>query len=129
MEAAVSVADVLDGRTGWHLIEGDCLSPDVGLPSLPDGCAQHVITDPPYGARTHDGARTLRHTRKLVDFDCIDADGLRRVLSEVGRLAQRWIVATVEWRHIGPIEEVPPAGLRFVRFGVWVYGFSDGAVG
>lgn len=45
---------------GWELRLGDCLDPDTGLASL--GAVDHVITDPPYSARTHsghdDGART-----------------------------------------------------------------------
>jgi DNA modification methylase len=40
------IADVLAGRRRWCVICADCL--DV-LPTLPDGCVDAVIVDPPYG--------------------------------------------------------------------------------
>lgn len=36
---------VIDGRADWALHEGDCLP---WLRSLPDGCVDAVVTDPPY---------------------------------------------------------------------------------
>ena len=32
-----------------RILCADCMDPEVGLPSLPDGCVDAVITDPPYG--------------------------------------------------------------------------------
>ena len=32
-----------------EVICADCMDPEVGLPSLPEGCVDAVITDPPYG--------------------------------------------------------------------------------
>lgn len=40
------IADVLAGRRRWCVVTGDCL--DI-LPTLPDGCVDAVVTDPPYG--------------------------------------------------------------------------------
>ena len=51
-----TVADVLEGRARWCVVEGDCL--DV-LPTLPDKCVAHVITDPPYEAESHTATRTV----------------------------------------------------------------------
>ena len=31
------------------IINADCMDPEAGLPSLPDGCVDAVVTDPPYG--------------------------------------------------------------------------------
>lgn len=96
------------------LYHGDCREV---LPTLEevDAC----ITDPPWGAVTHAGARTGRDgERVLVDFAAITADELRSALALVR--VRRWVVATIEWRHMLGLESEPPAGLRFVRFGVWV---------
>lgn len=78
----------------------------------------HVITDPPYSATTHAGARTGNQDSRLISFDPIDVDSLRGTLSLAN--PRRWTIATVDWRHVLPLEQNPPPGIRFVRFGVWV---------
>ncbi len=40
------IAEVLAGTRRWCVVTGDCL--DI-LPTLPDGCVDAVVTDPPYG--------------------------------------------------------------------------------
>lgn len=78
-----------------------------------------VITDPPYSPACHAGARSHNDLEEsFVTFDATDADTLRDILSACG--ARRWIVATMDWRHIAAMSDEPPTGLRFVRFGVWV---------
>jgi len=104
----------------WDLRLGDCLDPMTGLASLPDKSVDVVITDPPYGAETHAGARGGSGDTKLVTFDSVTAEQLREIFAHFARVARRWVVATVEWRHVLPLEQSPPAGLRFVRHGVWV---------
>jgi site-specific DNA-methyltransferase (adenine-specific) len=99
---------------------GDCLDAVTGLCSLPDKSVDHVICDPPYGDETHLGARGGQGDTKLVTFGSITAEELRTILGEVGRVTRRWVVATVEWRHVLPLERNPPNGLRFVRHGIWV---------
>ena len=96
------------------LYRGDCR--DV-LPTLDE--VDSVVTDPPYADETHEGARTDIDT-PLVTFESITADDLRAVFGSCGRLVRRWVVASVGWRHILPMEQEPPEGLRFVRFGIWV---------
>jgi len=80
----------------------------------------HVITDPPYDAATHAGARTLAGggPGELIDFAPITAVEIGEVLSRAA--ARRWVIATVDYRHVFPLQDRPPVGLRFVRFGVWV---------
>jgi len=46
------IADVLAGRRRWCVVTGDCL--DI-LPTLPDGCVDAVVTDPPYGHNNNNG--------------------------------------------------------------------------
>ena len=77
-----------------------------------------LISDPPYAEETHKGARTGDASVPLVNFPPIAASDIRLVLERAK--VRRWAVATMDWRHIAEIERQPPAGFRFVRFGVWV---------
>ena len=99
-------------HAGITIYHGDCRE------FLPHVEADSCITDPPYGETTHAGARTGDGNIALVDFAPISADDLRCTLSMLR--VRRWVVATVEWRHCLPLDSSPPAGLRFVRFGVWI---------
>jgi len=101
-------------HAGISIYHGDCR--DI-LPMLPK--VDLVLTDPPYSEITHLGARTGTHdgSRPLVDFECITADDLRSVFALIPLAG--WLIATMDWRHILPLEQIPPAGLRFIRFGIW----------
>lgn len=48
------IAAVLEGRSQWAVVTGDCLSV---LPTLPAGCVDAVVTDPPFGVRDEDWDR------------------------------------------------------------------------
>lgn len=100
------------------LHHGDCREVLAGLTEV-----DHIITDPPYSSATHIGARTRTngaHSDKLVTFDEWTDDHLFATFNEFGRLCKGWVVATMDWRHVGKLAESPPEGLRFARFGVWV---------
>lgn len=99
-----------DGIVVYH---GDCREV---LPTLEP--VDSVISDPPYGDETHLGARTGDGDEVLVDFASITAEELSAVISGIN--ARRWLVATMEWRHIADFEKNTPSGWRFVRFGIWV---------
>ena len=108
-------------KDGITLYLGDCL--DV-LPQL--GPVDHVITDPPYSAKTHAGARTITsggEVGTLIDFESMTADQLRRAF-EI-RVPKRWLLATMDWRHVSDLEATPPLLMRFVRAGIWIK--PDGA--
>jgi site-specific DNA-methyltransferase (adenine-specific) len=92
----------------------------------------HVITDPPYSETTHTGARSLLSDIRVggtgdnagrIDFNSIDAAVLRDCLGLPD--VRRWMLATVDWRHMVGLECAAPNRMRFVRFGVWVK--PDGA--
>jgi site-specific DNA-methyltransferase (adenine-specific) len=102
-------------HSGITIYHGDCR--DV-LGSV--GPVDHVMTDPPYSDNTHDGARTnnVKSPVKLVDFASIQAAEIASVLEMVQ--LRRWAVMTCDWQHVLPLKQQPPAGLRFVRAGVWV---------
>lgn len=105
----------------WELRLGDCLAPVSGLVSLPDKSVDHVICDPPYTESTHAGARSQKDVdARSIDFASIDVPALLAALGECGRVARRWVIATVDWRHLSALEAQTPGSLRFVRFGVWV---------
>jgi len=96
------------------IIAGDCLKIMKGIP---DGAIDCVITDPPYGEKTHNGARTTAIDKKLISFDSITKDRFLYACAELVRVARRWVIMTCEWRFVSAIEE---GGLPLIRFGVWV---------
>lgn len=110
-----------DAITLYH---GDAL--DV-LPTL--DAVDHCITDPPYAEETHAGARSARAVETAMlgaePWGSVTSEDLRRVFADIGQLLRRWLVATVDWRHMVALEKEPPSGLRFVRAGIWVK--PDGA--
>jgi len=95
-----------------RLICGDCKE------WLPDLSVDHCITDPPYGAETHDGARTGGDgSIKLVHFDCLTTEEFLEATRLMVEAAQRWTVMTCEWRHAAKLEE---SKLPLIRLGVWI---------
>lgn len=97
---------------------GDCM--DI-LPTLDKVDA--VITDPPYSETTHANAKSNRgkgHGNKAIDFASLTSDQLKEILKICGKKCHRWLVSTMEWRHIATFDHNPPEGWELVRFGVWV---------
>lgn len=84
MSRTATPRDVIEGRARWCVVEGDSLAV---LPTLPDGCVDAVVTDPPYssggamrGDRLMDRATKYQQTgtaREYPDFtgDTRDAIG------------------------------------------------------
>ena len=105
-----------DSVTIYH---GDCREI---LPLL--GPVDLVLTDPPYGKQTHNGARTrigkIVHIENvpLIDFAATSVDNLREIFCSI--VCSRWLVATMEWQHIAELERNPPTGWVFIRMGIWV---------
>lgn len=95
-----------------RLIQGDCLEvlPDIGR-------VDAVVTDPPYGEKTHSGMRN-GYGENSIDFASTSVESVRRVMSLC--VPRRWLVTFIEWRFCGDLERAPPARMRFVRMGVWV---------
>lgn len=97
---------------------GDCAEI---LPLI--GKVDAVITDPPYGEKTHANAKSNRGTgvgSKAIDFSSLTADQLSEILAICASKCERWVIGTMEWRHISTFDTSPPAGLELVRMGVWV---------
>lgn len=74
-----SIEDVLEGRATWAMLHGDCL---VGMASLPDGCVDAVVTDPPYEGMKggvvidHAGVCERSQTTTTVGSELGSASGL-----------------------------------------------------
>lgn len=78
----------------------------------------HVITDPPYGEKTHAGARGGGNGELvLVNFASITDDEFLVFVGRAVQLARRWVVMTCEWRHAARLEM---SSLPLVRLGVWL---------
>lgn len=101
------------------LYNGDCFEI---ISTLSSDSVDLVLTDPPYSEKTHKGARTNEdnEAKKLIKFSSITDEQLRLVLKECGRVCKRWVIATIDWRHMLSLDDNPPEGLKFMRFGIWV---------
>ena len=79
-----------------------------------------ICTDPPYSEKTHTNARSQKApTTKgaLVTFAPVTVEDIRTVFAAIR--SGRWIVATIDYRHVVALEALPPEGVKFIRFGVW----------
>jgi site-specific DNA-methyltransferase (adenine-specific) len=86
------------------------------MPTL--GEVDSIITDPPYDAKTHANARSLRgrHLASTIDFDCFTEDQFIEFCKCAVIQAKRWVVMSCAWRHAAQLEK---AGVPLVRFGIW----------
>jgi hypothetical protein len=130
-EQAAEIARVLSGEQRWAVIRGDNRGI---LPTLPDRCVAHVITDPPYSRHVHASVRSSKRnaapdvgefecrTRRAVDlkFDHLSAPLRRFCASQFARLADRWVLAFSDvesawlWRL-----SLTAAGMKYLRTGLW----------
>lgn len=102
------------------LYHGDCR--DI-LTELPDASVDCVITDPPYDARTHKGAKTNRgkgHGVKAVHFEPFTHEQQIAYFVEMGRITRGWVIATLATSTAFEFDLMPPPGLRCLRVGAWV---------
>jgi site-specific DNA-methyltransferase (adenine-specific) len=98
-----------------QLYRGDCLKI---LPTIEAGSVDAVVTDPPYGKKTHAGARSMskggsRRGHNRIDFASTTAGMIRSSLGMIQ--PRRWCVSFIDWRHALSLEQEPPKGLEFVR--------------
>jgi len=106
-----------DAVTLYH---GDCREV---LASLADRSVDCVITDPPYDARTHTGAKTNKgkgHGVKAVHFEAFTHERQIETFAELARITRRWVVTTLATSTAFRFDLEPPPGLRCLRVGAWV---------
>lgn len=101
----------------WELRLGDCLDPVTGLASLADGCADHVITDPPYDERTHTRARSLKDGGSDIPIDFAWLTDMAHVAPML-RVAGRWVVAFCAVEQIGAYKAAA-GDEAWTRAGIW----------
>lgn len=114
MSRTATPRDVIEGCARWCVVEGDSLAV---LPTLPDGCVDAVITDPPYDEKTHAGARTTREGLVLpagIGFAPADP---RSMVPWMLHAARRWVVAFCSAEMVGAYRDT--AGEAWVRAGFW----------
>lgn len=97
-----------DGIVIYH---GDCRE------SLSALSVDHVITDPPYDSKTHDGARTGGDGQTVlrIDFAPVNAD--LAYVSLLLAAAARWVVAFCSMEQLGDYKRA--SGACWVRAGFW----------
>lgn len=106
---------VLDGTDTWCVVEGDCLPI---LDKIPVKGVDHVITDPPYDARTHANAR--KHGSESlsedlgIDFKPISASV---VVEPFLRVAKRWVLAFSSFEMVGDYSRL--SGASWIRCGIY----------
>ncbi|MDZ4858042.1 MAG: site-specific DNA-methyltransferase [Candidatus Hydrogenedentes bacterium] len=86
------------------------------LPTLPT--ADVVITDPPYNAKTHAGARTTQNAKQVTQFEAVSDQYITELFSMLLGMTKHWVISTVAWQHLQPLEKAFPD--EFIRAGVWV---------
>ncbi|WP_394825052.1 DNA-methyltransferase [Pendulispora albinea] len=124
-----SIADVVEGRSSWCVITGDCRNI---LPSIPS--VDVAIFDPPYSRRVHENARTSRRrdlpdvaeatcrTKRRVEigFEHLHAADRRFIAAWCAQSVRRWTLAfsdvesSLLWRL-----SFQAAGLNYRRTGEW----------
>lgn len=107
-----ALEQVLNGSRQWCVIHAD--NGDV-LPTIPDKGVTHVITDPPYDAKTHKGAMTVAGSGFGVSFSKLD-DPAALSVCLLG-VSARWVIAFCAVEQIG--DYARGAGDAWVRAGVW----------
>jgi DNA modification methylase len=110
------------------VFQGDCLEL---MKSLPDGCVDAVVTDPPYSGDVHSkqwisaaltaaGAPRVSSQHRAIGFACITDEIRRSAALDFARVANYWTLAfsdiesTFNWRSA-----FESAGLDYVRTCIW----------
>ena len=105
-------------HAGVQIYHGDCRELVLTEP------ADVMITDPPFSAQTHKGARTSKGGAKggsvQVTFEPLTFGQLANKLTHLADYVRTWCVMTCDCRHATELERSPPIGWEFVRAGVWV---------
>src|ERR1700733_3404534 len=94
------------------LIHGDAF---LLMPTLGD--VDCILTDPPYNAKTHRGARSAKSlAASQIDFEGISEEQFIEFCGNAVAQSKRWVVMSCAWQHAAELEK---AGVPLVRLGVW----------
>jgi site-specific DNA-methyltransferase (adenine-specific) len=81
-----------------------------------------ILTDPPFAAATHTGARSLKGgagPMAPITFSPFTYGDLRLHLGLLGTIAKRWLVVHTDIVWMAALKAQPIPGLEFVRAGAW----------
>jgi site-specific DNA-methyltransferase (adenine-specific) len=85
------------------------------MPELGD--VDSIITDPPYNAKTHSGARSVNSLAvSQIDFESLSEAQFIEFCGNAVTQAKRWVVMSCAWQHAALLEK---AGVPLVRLGIW----------
>lgn len=107
---------VLEGRASWCVVTAEALST---LATLAPEAVDHVITDPPYDAHTHENASTWTSATGCavhidIDFPPISP---QNIVSHLLRVSRRWTLAFCAFEMVG--DYVKAAEENWVRCGIY----------
>jgi len=107
---------VLEGRATWCVVTAESLAI---LADLPENAVDHIITDPPYDAHTHENASTWTSASGCAVHIDIDFPPLspETVVSEFLRVSRRWVLAFCSFEMLHGY--VTAAGKAWIRCGIY----------
>ena len=76
-----------------------------------------IITDPPYNAKTHKGARSAKSPgASRIDFESLTEEQFVEFCGNAVAQARRWVVLSCAWQQAARLEK---SELPLVRLGIW----------
>jgi len=98
---------------------GDCVLHQGDAFLLMPNCGEVdcIITDPPYNAKTHKGARSANSLgASRIDFDSLSDEQFVEFCGNAVAQARRWVVLSCAWQQAALLEK---SELPLVRLGIW----------
>ena len=115
---------IIEGQQTHRLLIGDSTNPEMVASVMHGEQAALCLTDPPFSSVTHKQAKSNRGTRGYggvaIDFPPIDFPAVRQAFASFKQFCNGWLISFLDHRHIVSLEEDPPSGWEFIRFGVWL---------
>jgi len=123
-----------EGREStWELRCGDCTDPATGLASLADKSVDHVITDPPYGERTHEGQRHRRReggprtdgflSSAGLEYEHLTPEQVAAVARQIRRVSRGWCLVMTS-HDLFPAWEAALEGYTFAPVPIVLKGMN-----
>lgn len=100
-----------NAERGVAMYLGDCLQI---MPGLAENSIDAIVTDPPYDAKTHNGARSQGETKSKITFDILESYDW---VGEALRVSRGWVVAFCSLEMLDGYMRA--AGDRYIRGGTW----------
>lgn len=121
MSRSATPSDVLAGTARWCVVEGDSAAV---MASLPERSVDHIITDPPYEAEAHKGARRQskdqghgaeEYTIPFAAITSVERDAFGAV---AGRVARGWVLAFCQVEAVAAWRKA--LGGKWRRAAAWI---------